>query len=931
MAASQPECGICMNSIKNPKVISCHHSFCNTCLEDYLRVNLHNSRFDCPICRTNVELPSERVPGLEANVYVNTGFAVKESHGIPHSARGMGGQGRTIRPVKHIFRLKKEDIELHHAKDPWKPKCLAARIDHGEVDIRSDELCKKVRGILNKLTPQKFQTLVAKMQALKIDTETCLTNVIDIVFETAICVPRYSVAYANMCRCLSMFKVPADSKQGDVNFRALLLTRCQREFKKTISSQKEFDSKRKEIEKATMEKEKQEMIEKLEYEKKKVKKRSSGNIRFLGELFKLKMLTENIMHDCVFKLLRTKDENSIECLCILLKTIGKELDTDKAKPRMDQYFAQMQKRVNEKKLSSRVRFMLQDVIELRQVKWVPRRDDNNPKTIDQIHREVAQETQERALFLQTLLQAKPQKGSHGSSSRKPSVLMGDEAVGADGSNTVSHTSLETDQSIDPTKLNNLGLWDRDARLGWFKGSTGGGARFQEGERPNAPGNRFSVLNKTDRSETNGSHRGGRWQRLERSGPPVNLSSQKSEREKAIKAVKTVVGQRQSEAVSGGTESESIKTMVKPSTPIQEVTDEQIGSKTRSIMDDYLQVQDVRVAISCVQELSTSGSLHLFVYHALNQVLERSEVARRQTGQLLHDLVKNNVLLVDIYVKGLNQILMHAEDMEIDIPQIWEYFGQLIGPMIQDGSVALGFLKQVCEPLKANDKSGILIAEILHDAGNREGHQIVAKLWAESGLHWSDFVPEKQIDQFLADKFTKGGNSAPTSPKANMAIPKIEERLNDLITNKGCSNEEVFDWIEEEVDELTIKQEYFIRALMTAVCKSAVIVSRNNLMKVDKSQIQRRNNLLQKYLDHQANFELQALFALQALVHKLEHPPGVLRELFDILYDEDIISEDVFIQWEKSEDPQEQEGKGVAMKQVVQFFKWLKEAENDAES
>lgn len=53
--------------------------------------------------------------------------------------------------------------------------------------------------------------------------------------------------------------------------------------------------------------------------------------RFIGELFKLKMLTENIMHDCVFKLLRTKDPENLECLCRLLTTIGKELDTDKAK------------------------------------------------------------------------------------------------------------------------------------------------------------------------------------------------------------------------------------------------------------------------------------------------------------------------------------------------------------------------------------------------------------------------------------------------------------------------------------------------------------------------------------------------------------------------------------------------------------------------
>jgi hypothetical protein len=32
-------------------------------------------------------------------------------------------------------------------------------------------------------------------------------------------------------------------------------------------------------------------------------------------------------------------------------------------------------------------------------------------------------------------------------------------------------------------------------------------------------------------------------------------------------------------------------------------------------------------------------------------------------------------------------------------------------------------------------------------------------------------------------------------------------------------------------------------------------------------------VLQKYLDHQAELELQALYALQALVNSLEHPSG----------------------------------------------------------
>lgn len=71
----------------------------------------------------------------------------------------------------------------------------------------------------------------------------------------------------------------------------------------------------------------------LEEAKDKARRRSIGNIKFIGELFKLKMLTEAIMHDCVVKLLKNHDEESLECLCRLLTTIGKDLDFEKAKVR----------------------------------------------------------------------------------------------------------------------------------------------------------------------------------------------------------------------------------------------------------------------------------------------------------------------------------------------------------------------------------------------------------------------------------------------------------------------------------------------------------------------------------------------------------------------------------------------------------------------
>ena len=56
-------------------------------------------------------------------------------------------------------------------------------------------------------------------------------------------------------------------------------------------------------------------------------------------------------------------------------------------PRVDQYFKQINKIISARITSSRVRFMMQDIVDLRSSGWVPRREDNNRKRIDQIRRE----------------------------------------------------------------------------------------------------------------------------------------------------------------------------------------------------------------------------------------------------------------------------------------------------------------------------------------------------------------------------------------------------------------------------------------------------------------------------------------------------------------------------------------------------------------
>lgn len=77
---------------------------------------------------------------------------------------------------------------------------------------------------------------------------------------------------------------------------------------------------------------------------------------------------------------------------------------------MDQYFAQINKIIQARITSARVRFMMQDIVDLRNNNWVPRREDNNPKTIDQIHKEAADAAKKTQLMIQMAKQDKKLRG-----------------------------------------------------------------------------------------------------------------------------------------------------------------------------------------------------------------------------------------------------------------------------------------------------------------------------------------------------------------------------------------------------------------------------------------------------------------------------------------------------------------------------------------
>ncbi|KAI8488558.1 2'-5'-oligoadenylate synthetase [Branchiostoma belcheri] len=155
---------------------------------------------------------------------------------------------------------------------------------------------------------------------------------------------------------------------------------------------------------------------------------------------------------------------------------------------------------------------------------------------------------------------------------------------------------------------------------------------------------------------------------------------------------------------------------------------------------------------------------------------------------------------------------------------------------------------------------------------------------------------------------------------------IQGELERLLTEEWEDNHSIFDWIEENVSKRKTKHVTFIRALMTAVARSAIVDEGTGQELCDTDSVQKRVVLLQIYLDNESTKELQALFALQALMVELDHPPNLLETFFDVLYDENVISKYAFYAWESNTDPAEQEGKRVALKSVTAFFTRLREEE-----
>src|SRR5690349_14784265 len=110
-------------------------------------------------------------------------------------------------------------LDLHTTVNPWRPD-----LGHGQGLDMNEQVLRKFRAILNKITPQTFDLFAETVNSLPVDSSfELIRSILDLIYEKAVDEAIYCLLYARICKNLMDRKVRDDDGR-EVLFHQLLLT-----------------------------------------------------------------------------------------------------------------------------------------------------------------------------------------------------------------------------------------------------------------------------------------------------------------------------------------------------------------------------------------------------------------------------------------------------------------------------------------------------------------------------------------------------------------------------------------------------------------------------------------------------------------------------------------------------------------------------------
>ncbi|KAJ2665379.1 hypothetical protein IWW48_000268 [Coemansia sp. RSA 1200] len=598
---------------------------------------------------------------------------------------GMPGQIETLANVK----------PLEKSENRYVAKSLQRGKGSGEDDMDEEVYNRRMRSLLNKLTVDNFEPVSDELlewgnKSANENDGRIVRHLIMLIFDKATDEATWAQMYARLCykfickisnNVVDRTLPPKEGNQlvGGFLVRKYLLSKCQEEFEKGWRVEMPLDMESEEY-----------------YEAAKIKRRGLGLVRFIGELYLLDILTPRIIQECIKRLLASyedPEEEETESLCKLLTTVGKKIDQPTHKKLIDAYFARVKSMAENKKLISRIRFMLKDVLDLRQRDWVVANvKDAGPKTIAEIHEEA-----ERKKAAEAAMRKAP---SHGG--RRSDMHPGrGEGYGGrrSGWNTMGGASGSgrNDQSQRTGDMTGFGNLSRSKGTATMSSSIGPGTNpfglFSAGSRGwNSSSSNDSRRNRDDRSTVRASGLGGSGRTPSHSsrGADSTLASPEPVRSRNMFDMlsnddeESHVSPR-GDVARGGAPSKA--TQQQPSSALASRASESsagakpmesalLQRKIKSMIEEYVELKSDTEFIECFKELG-EVNYQPAVFAIVSKVMDLRPDHVAQSLSAFAALRADDLVSEDIAISGLAEYSELLEDVALDSPNAFGFFGKLM--------------------------------------------------------------------------------------------------------------------------------------------------------------------------------------------------------------------------------------------------------------
>ena len=195
---------------------------------------------------------------------------------------------------------------------------------------------RELRILLNKLSKDNFDIVSKKILHDHSFTPSLLTELMKIIFQKATTEATYLELYVKLC--ILLFKKYNDKENKEMNFKKLLLMKCQKQFYKIYEKEEQERRSRREsmqsFDEADGTKQQQQESEfskqmqfvfSAEELRHRLKLQLFGNMRLIAELYVHNQIPEDIIITCITSLLDEVNDQSIEILCQMLPKIAGNL------------------------------------------------------------------------------------------------------------------------------------------------------------------------------------------------------------------------------------------------------------------------------------------------------------------------------------------------------------------------------------------------------------------------------------------------------------------------------------------------------------------------------------------------------------------------------------------------------------------------------